>query len=198
VLVAGNGSRRHNKNPVIPSGDIRNTPCSIRFLLRSDMKIDLRTIPEGYSEITCDSDLESVKSDLPGFTEKIRCHAEVNRSGPQIFMHLWYSGVFDVECSRCLNVFKLPLSGDIRLILREQQGRFGASLDDDEVDFYFDNRNDLLDISSSIYDEIMTNMPLKPLCSEDCKGIQLETGKETEQEAIDPRWEALRRLKKKE
>ena len=44
-----------------------------------------------------------------------------------------------------------------------------------------------LDISSSISDEIMTNMPLA-VVSEDCKGIHLETGKESEQEAIDPRW----------
>jgi uncharacterized protein len=54
-----------------------------------------------------------------------------------------------------------------------------------------------VDISSAVYDEIMTALPLKPLCSEDCRGVEFggDGGGSGKGDAVDPRWEALRRLK---
>ncbi|NLG18094.1 MAG: DUF177 domain-containing protein [Fibrobacter sp.] len=165
------------------------------------MKIDVRNTPEGHSEVTCDSDLESVKADLPAFSDKVKCRAEIDRCGPQIFLHVWYSGTFTIDCSRCLEAFKMPLSGELRLVLKEQPGRSGPSQDEDAVDFYFDSQDDFVDISPAIYDEIMISVPIKPLCSEECKGIRIEEAKsgedQTKEKEIDPRWEALMRLKKK-
>jgi uncharacterized protein len=99
------------------------------------------------------------------------------------------------------------LKGETRLIVRERPGFNGVAVNDEGADFYFDTRNDQVDLSPAIYDEIMTNLPLKPLCRTDCKGIPVEgvvfeyddevtNSKKKVADEIDPRWEALKRLKK--
>lgn len=168
------------------------------------MLIDVRLIPQGHSEIVQDSMLESVKDNLPPFSEPVRCSAGVDRTGDTIVVNLHFEGTFQIQCSRCLESYSAPVSSDILLILKEEAGKFGPSQEDDAVDFYYDVNHDLVDISSAIFDEVMTALPLKPLCSEDCRGIEVNDpdihissdDQKSEEKAIDPRWEALKKLKK--
>ena len=169
------------------------------------MKIDMRVVPEGRSRLEQNTGLEEFKDELPPFSEKIRTVAEIDRMGETIIVNLHFEGCFQMQCSRCLEDYDVPVKSDLRLILEEGEGKYGPSAEDDGTDFFFDVNHDLVDISSAIYDEIMIELPLKPLCSEDCKGIELgsgvtfESGGSSESsggEPVDPRWEALRKLKK--
>jgi uncharacterized metal-binding protein YceD (DUF177 family) len=95
----------------------------------------------------------------------------------------------------------------LRVIIKEEEGKHGASLEDDGTDFFFDVNHEVVDISSAVYDEIMTALPLKPLCSQDCRGIEFSGGGVSfesvtsvdggdNEKPVDPRWEALKKLKK--
>lgn len=170
------------------------------------MFIDVRAIPEGVSTINQESSLESVKDDLPKLSGKMKCYGDANRIGETIYVHLKFKGAVVLQCSRCLDDYDSPVEGECTIIIKEVAGKHGRVEDDDQVSFYSDlNRNDQLDISSAIYDEIMVNMPLKPLCSLDCKGIEINnddlsidmSGKKKIEKEIDPRWEALKKLKSK-
>jgi uncharacterized protein len=171
------------------------------------MILETRIIPEGRSVISQDTELDAVKADLPEIINKIKCKAEVDRSGQNLYVHLWFEGSFKLECSRCLQSLNYELKGETRVIVRERPGSNGVATDDESADFYFDTRNDQVDLSPAIYDEIMTNLPLKPLCRTDCKGIPVEgvvielddevtSSRRNVADEIDPRWEALKRLKK--
>ena len=90
------------------------------------------------------------------------------------------------------------------MILKKQEGRHGAAEEGETADLYFDSQHSLIDLSPVIYDEIMTSLPLKPLCADTCKGIvfelkddKLSASEENKQGECDPRWEALRKLQKK-
>jgi len=163
------------------------------------MVIDTRLVPEGHSEIEQESRLPGFEGDLPPFAEPVRCRGGVDRMGETIVASLRFGGVFDVECARCLEAYRQPVDGELRVIIKEEQGRHGASPDDDSgVDFYFDINHELVDISSAVYDEIMTALPLKPLCSEDCAGIVVGSGAvggDVAEEPVDPRWAGLMKLK---
>jgi uncharacterized protein len=164
------------------------------------MIIDVRLVPEGHSEIERESRLAGFEGDLPPFAEPVKCVGGADRIGEMIVVHLRFAGVFDMECARCLEVYRQPVEGELRVIIKEEQGKHGASLDDDSgVDFYFDVNHELVDISSAIYDEIMTILPLKPLCSEDCEGIRIEgSGGDADcgdEKPVDPRWAGLMKLK---
>ncbi|MCL2182571.1 MAG: DUF177 domain-containing protein [Chitinispirillia bacterium] len=163
------------------------------------MVIDVRLVPEGRSEIERETRLEGFEGDLPPFSESLKCTAAADRMEGTIVVSLRFAGGFGLECARCLEVYRQPVAGELRVILREEQGRYGASLDDGAgVDFYFDANHELVDISSAIYDEIMTALPLKPLCSEDCEGIKVESQDDAGDgggKPADPRWAGLMKLK---
>jgi uncharacterized protein len=171
------------------------------------MVIDVRIVPEGRSVIERSTSLDAFKADLPPFSDPIRCRAELDRMGGTIIANLRFDGVFEVQCARCLEDYGEAVSGDLRVVIKESQGRHGQSFDDDGgVDFYFDVSHELVDISSAIYDEIMISLPIKPLCSEDCAGISVPGaavgggggGGSVDgggDDGVDPRWAALKKLR---
>jgi uncharacterized protein len=161
------------------------------------MVIDVRLVPEGRSEIDRETRLDGFAGELPPFAEPVRCTGWADRLGDTIVADIRFEGVFEVECARCLETYGERLSGGVRLIIKEAHGRFGPSLEDDGVDFYFDTVHELVDVGSAIYDEIMTALPLKPLCAEDCAGIRLESGAcaGVGESPVDPRWAGLMKFK---
>jgi len=158
------------------------------------MVLDIRTIPFGHSVAFQTAGLDAYTTDLPAFSEKISCEAAIDRTGEMLLVHLRFKGSFSLECSRCVGIFAYPVRGDLRLVIKEQPGKYGPSQDDESVDFYYDSRHLEVDLGSAIYEEIMTTLPLKPLCSEECKGIKLQRAGVAKEE-IDPRWETLKKLK---
>jgi len=158
------------------------------------MVIDVRLVPEGHSEIEQDSALSAFLGDLPPIIGPVKCRAGVDRMGGVIAVALRFGGAFELECARCLEHYPYAVEGDLRVIIREEQGKFGQSFDDDGADFYFDINHELVDISSAIYDEIMTALPLKPICSGDCAGIEVVSAGSGLEMSVDPRWEGLRKL----
>jgi uncharacterized protein len=169
------------------------------------MILETHLIPEGHSTQHGLSALENVKDDLPPFSKKVECSLEIDRTGTTIFLHVWYTGEFEIECARCLESFPFIVKGDFRAVLKEVPGKSGRSLDDDVADFYFNDREETVDLSPLLYEEILTALPLMPLCSIECKGIIVNDSnssvvhgseKKEQPEEIDPRWEALRKLKR--
>jgi uncharacterized protein len=165
------------------------------------MILDIRTIPAGHSVVSQTTELSAYKEDLPPFSEKVVCEAAIDRSGQILYVHLQFKGTFTLECSRCCRPYAYPISSALRLVVKEQPGRSGPSIEDESVDFFYDNRNPDVDLGPAIYEEIMTSLPLKPLCSEECTGVEIHTenvrviDKNENNDAIDPRWEALKKIK---
>jgi len=164
------------------------------------MIIDVPRVPQGHSVQS--QDLEPFADDLPATTGKISCTAEIDRSAATLYVHLRFQGTFNLECSRCLTLFAFPIEGELRLVIKEDPAKFGPALDDDSADFLYNSRHGDVDLNPAIYDEIMTAVPMKPLCTEECKGIVPKTAgvaivdETTPAATIDPRWEALKKLKK--
>jgi uncharacterized protein len=107
------------------------------------------------------------------------------------------------ECSRCLD----PISDELEVDLQElyayeetdERGRvLRRSPQDDEQDD--ENRHlvgDLLDLEPVLRDAVVLDLPLAPVCQDDCLGLcpqcgfRLADDPEHQHDAIDPRWAAL-------
>ena len=162
------------------------------------MILDTGSIREGHSVVRQKADLASVQNDLPPFGETIDCEATIDRTGPTLYVQLRFNGNFDQECARCCEVFGYPVAATISLVVQECEGKNGPAAEEDVADFYFDTAHRSVDLSPVIFDEVMTSLPLKPLCSETCKGVTVaEKAENHDESTIDPRWEALLKLKKK-
>ncbi len=103
----------------------------------------------------------------------------------------------EVPCSRCLETVRLDIKPDVRLLLSPAD----KVKDVDDVD-HETYRGDEVDLDDYLRGLIAVSLPVKVVCSEDCRGLCPRCGtnlnKETcdcEKEWEDPRFAALKKLK---
>ncbi len=109
----------------------------------------------------------------------------------------------ELTCSRCLSLFRCPLSINI------EEEYFptidiisGAPLPlPDEPGCFTINEGNMLDLTEAIRQYALLTIPMKPLCSEDCAGLCPTCGSNLNQapcscprQPADPRWTKLSKL----
>jgi len=92
-----------------------------------------------------------------------------------------------LSCSRCLQGFDLDLSLRMAIKLTEKSKSPDAEemeLHNEDLDVYY-YEGDEIDLDPYVYEEVMLNMPMRPLCREECKGICPTCGKNRNTEPCD-------------
>lgn len=91
-------------------------------------------------------------------------------------------GKIELSCSRCLEIFLYPIK--IKLNLR---------IPTNEI------KDEILDLTKEIREQIILNLPFKPLCQENCQGLCPQCGENLnlrkctcQNRVLDPRLEKLR------
>jgi uncharacterized protein len=109
-----------------------------------------------------------------------------------------------LECSRCLAAYPFAEDENFSLVLykREPGEPAERQLDKEDLDVYLFEEPEL-SVLPIVEERIQMAVPMKPLCKEDCLGLCAVCGEDLNQgncecreETIDPRWEALSKLKK--
>jgi uncharacterized protein len=108
------------------------------------------------------------------------------------------------ECSRCLDVVSDELEVDIQeLYVYEETDHRGRPVQtdsaegDDEDDEQRHLVGDYLDLEPVLRDAVVLDLPLAPVCRDDCPGLcpqcgfRLEDDPKHDHDVIDPRWAAL-------
>lgn len=104
-------------------------------------------------------------------------------------------------CSRCLGEFprasQLKIEEEFFPTVDPQLGR-KIPYPEDAEDAALIDSNHILDLTGITNEYVITNLPMKPLCKFDCKGLCQECGAnrnletcDCANEAMDPRWRAL-------
>ncbi len=135
----------------------------------------------------------------------VRVAGEVSRieKGYALDARVAYGG--ELECSRCLAAYPFAVDEAFSIVLcpRGPLGEDEIALEkgDLDVSFYDDP---VLPVAPIVEERIQMLVPMKPLCREDCKGLCPQCGEDWNVkgcgcvvEIADPRWEALKALKKK-
>ncbi len=115
------------------------------------------------------------------------------------------SGELELSCSRCLEPFTLPIvtDFDLRYVPRVENAGEGEQEveEDDLATTYYSN--DEIDLSQLMMEQFQLALPMKPLCTEGCKGLcpqcgtNLNTGTcSCSQKWEDPRFAALKSMKR--
>ncbi len=103
------------------------------------------------------------------------------------------SGSLVGECVRCLDPIEVELDADFQELFYYD----AADLTAEEAEEAQLVVEELIDVESLVHDAVMLELPLQPLCEEDCPGLCAECGArladdpEHRHEAVDPRWAAL-------
>jgi uncharacterized protein len=139
-----------------------------------------------------------------GVEYRVRGDVTLVRSNTSILVQGRLETQTEITCSRCLQPFtqKIPL---------KIQEEFFPTIDiitgarlpkpEDPGSFIIDEHH-ILDLTEAIRQYIVTALPMKPLCKEDCAGLCAVCGKDLNQgkcgctlEETDPRWAELLKLK---
>src|SRR5262249_22692381 len=109
----------------------------------------------------------------------------------------------ELECDRCLKPISLPVKADYKLEYitnKDYEAGHAAELTEAELDLSVFN-GESLDVDELVREQLLLAVPGHVLCSDDCKGICSNCGKELnlgacdcETKQIDPRWAALKKL----
>jgi uncharacterized protein len=134
------------------------------------MKIIVSEIPEEGMDLELSEtfSLESVRTPSP-----LHAVLKIRSIGSEVLVDGSIEGDVELICSRCLNSYTMGVKSQINVVYepaaminREEHHRLRS----DELDMGF-YKNDTLDTDEVLVEQLLLSIPMKPLCSSDCKGI---------------------------
>lgn len=143
------------------------------------MKFDLHTIKRGEHDkidlnFTVDFDSIDYYGDILKIISPITVIGTIYNIGEQIFLTCSIHTELEVRCGRCLKIFTYPMETKMNVELVEE-GKISEDNDADDIVVYEDN---IIDFDAIIKEEILTDVPMKVLCDENCKGLCGVCGKD--------------------
>ena len=169
------------------------------------MILDLRAFEE-YPVATA---LEAANGEFKPFAPDVtavrgvRLNLTIQKTGSEYFCRGEVTATYTVECARCLAEFQQKISQPTEFIAcgTDQPAARGGKTPDDE-DYVFFHSGDLCaDVGEPVRQALILSLPMKPLCSKDCRGLCPTCGLNLNEQTcncikdtVDPRWEGLRGL----
>ena len=143
---------------------------------------------------TQEIDLEPVELDLDSSDfEGIHVDAELERQGDRILVEFEVEGVAHLICDRTSEPFAQEVRGTHFLLFVPHDRVEAMGSEADDV-LGYEPSDTTLDVSEAVRDTLLLSIPVRKIApgAEDIE-IQTQFG-DSDEEDIDPRWEALRGL----
>lgn len=167
------------------------------------MKLDVSHVPESGLEVNVqldarELDMTDAGADLAG---DLQLRGRVLKAGEEMVLEGTLRATYNLTCSRCLRSFVQPFEFEVSATyVQTPEVRTGGRA---ENAFEQDKRilflSDEIDLLSGIREDLMLNIPVKPLCKEDCRGLCPQCGTDLNEgectcrkDEVDPRLGALR------
>ena len=163
------------------------------------IKLNISSYSEGLTKEKRTIQPSEIDLSEPEFYHPIDLLFNINKIGSEVFLKAQINTPVVLLCDRCLSEYKYELDEKINIVCTTDNNL----INDDEDDIYFiSETTHEIDITDSIRDAILLNIPQKKLCAETCKGLCPRCGINFNEktcncksEKIDPRWEALKKIK---
>jgi len=153
-----------------------------------------------------DFDFEGKANDLDipePYVDNFNTNVSLNKFDAQIILDAETGIPANLVCDRCAREFRLVIKSKFKMVYLFRSNYDSSENVKMEV-AYLHPDTDKIDLDKDIRDYAILAVPMKKLCSEDCKGLCPNCGKNLNDgqcncsvEIIDPRWELLQKLKTK-
>ncbi|MGE5500046.1 MAG: YceD family protein [Syntrophothermus sp.] len=163
------------------------------------MIIKYTNFADGIHDIDFEESAEKIGLDEP-FQGDVKLKVRMDKSHSQIVLNCDMEVQADLLCDRCSEEYLATLNKKFKLIYMFGQEPEG----DDTPDLYYINtETDKIVLDEDVKDYAILSIPMKNLCSEDCKGLCPHCGADLNKgncscvsETINPVWASLQKLKK--
>jgi len=168
------------------------------------MKFDLRTIQEFPARVRAEEpcpewDLTSYGLSLTG---PLTLEMNIVKSDRIYYFNGWVEARGKLQCARCLTEFEANMRGSLEFSVQEAADPKMITTDDiPDTEIVVAMGQTEIDLDGPIKEALILEIPLKPLCNENCRGICPLCGIDRNQENCDckpentdPRWEGLRQF----
>ncbi len=167
------------------------------------MKIVISEIPEEGIDVEFNENitLESVKTASP-----LHAVLSISKIGSEVLVNGTLEGEVELLCSRCLTAYTMRVGQQINVVYEpsiviNKEEHYNLKRDELDTGFY---KNDTLDTEEVLVEQLLLSLPMKPLCSAECKGICPRCGTDLNVQScncdvpeIDSRLKVLEQLLKK-
>lgn len=167
------------------------------------MILDLRVFEEFPAETAIEADEGEFDplDDSVVRVDSVGCELAIQKSAQEYFCQGRVKARMKLECARCLADFGNEVDTDISFVVcsKDEAEQYRGRDDEDYVCF---EGNDLqVNIVEPVRQALVLALPMKPLCSEDCRGLCSRCGAnlnrkqcDCNNDTTDPRWDGLKGL----
>ncbi len=163
------------------------------------MEINISNLPEGMRNYALEGTLEEVGLEAP-FTGVVKADVVLVKSFEQFSLKISASCSRNNECDRCLKEFSSPVTSEFRSVYVWEQN---DTQENKQHEFHvLPPGTNIIGIAEDVREFLLLAVPQKILCSEECKGLCPKCGANWNEKAcdcnddeIDDRWSALKKLK---
>ena len=134
--------------------------------------IKIHNFSDGIHELEFNESIKSLSLGEP-FEDFVLCKIRMDKSNSQIVIDGQLSAKAKLTCDRCNDDFLTELSNQFKnvyLFANEQE------TSDDENVHFLNREADKIDLTDDFRDYARLSIPMKILCSEDCRGLCFKCG----------------------
>lgn len=174
------------------------------------MKILLDEIPEEGLSVDLSEEGDALGELAAGGLDfeikgPVKAHLDVNKADGNVLVRGFLDASLVLECSRCTAGYEFDIDTDFHVFfVRGKEGAGEKELHKSDLEVsYIDTPE--LDTDELLLAQLALEVPMKPLCREDCKGLCPKCGADLNEgdcgcereERVDPRFAALKDFKVK-
>jgi uncharacterized protein len=174
----------------------------VEDLISRLMKIDIRQIkdvPKVFHLSETAEELD-IAADGAKFPFPVEVEFTATLSGDEMICQADVTAEVELECGRCLEIYNLPLYSRLQFVVQLMDMSPEITNDDDDFEIISKSQAEL-EIGQRVREAVILNLPFKPLCSDDCKGLCPMCGADLNEtpcdcvpDKTDDRWDVLKNL----
>jgi uncharacterized protein len=138
------------------------------------MKVELNRTSEDFShKLEPEDGLEALELKAEGVTlgKAVCVELWASKNKDQLVCQSKFMVSVKLECFRCLAGYDHTITSDFNFVVDLTGGSEGAEECGEEGYFVADPSTTSFEIDNSVRETVILSLPLKPLCSEECKGL---------------------------
>lgn len=168
----------------------------------SGLRINISKLSEGIHDFNLQAEPSQLELD-DIFTAPVSIDVNLDKSSTQIYLKTKIALEGNFTCDRCLIDFKSQIHTLFNIIFMYEARSLKGELSNDIQIISHDTN--YIDIAEDVRQYILLAIPIKILCSENCRGLCPSCGIDLNENQCkcnsatpDPRWEALSKIIKKD